>query len=144
MRSRENGVEEVVMKGKGSDEENDELCKIINSIDLSYYEEYLADERSIDEFDVSDPDSEDAKALIRRRELEEMLVGDIRKVLKQSTCSTGFLVVTSQDRDEIRSAEQLKGIADRLMYLAKSSGRNRVAIQTGITPKEEPKIIPIN
>ncbi|MCX7928060.1 MAG: GGDEF domain-containing protein [Patescibacteria group bacterium] len=144
MRSRENGVEEVVMKGKGSNEEKDELCRIINSIDLSYYEEYLADERSIDEFDINDPNSEDTKALIRRRELEKMLVDDIRKVLRQSTCSTGFLVITPQDRNQIKSAEQLKGIADRLMYLAKSSGRNRVAIQTGIIQGEEPEIISIH
>ncbi len=144
MRSNEDEVESVVMNGKGSEEEKKELLKIIQSIDLSYYEEYLSDERVIDEFqiDKDNPDSEDAQKLSRRREIERKLIDDIRRVLKTGTCSSGFLVLTPEDRDEVNSADQLKSIADSLMYQAKSSGRNRVALQVG-TEGKQPKIIPI-
>lgn len=144
MRSKEGGVEEVVMNGKGSQEEKSELANIINSIDLSYYQEYLEDQRAIDEFDIKNGDIEtdEAKKLLRRREIERKMVDDIRRVLRQGTCSTGFIVLTQADKDQVRSAEQIKGIADSLMYLAKSSGRNRLAIQVGISNSKR-EIIPI-
>lgn len=115
----------LMERGKGTIEQRSSLKDRINSIDVTDYRQYLADNQLFGELDE--------KSQENRKEIEKQIGDDIKTIFQKITVSVGLLCITPEDRHGVTEEtwHNIESIVDRLTYDAKDLGGDCLVSKVG-------------